>query len=179
MSDEEKETLHKIISSEKLANNDNRIKEIDSKPSNENQLISETSNDVLQKRKSRKTLLWIICACVLVATLVVIVTITIINSSKAALSSETETMFEYSEIDDLIYITKYVGKEENVIVPAIIDGKSIFEISYGTFFNNRIIKSVKISNGIKKLGFSIFENCSNLEYIEIPDSVFISEIDLQ
>lgn len=71
-------------------------------------------------------------------------------------------------------ITCYSGNVKNLIVPSTIDGVSVNTIESRTFNNNDVI-SVVISNGITTLHKFVFNGCSSLISITIPDSVTLIE----
>ena len=94
--------------------------------------------------------------------------------------SHNDQMFEYEQIEgeNAIRITKYIGYEKDVVIPAEIDGMPVKEIgnvgSWGdgaAFENCRFLASVVISEGIEGIGYDVFENCINLEKVTIPSSV--------
>lgn len=80
--------------------------------------------------------------------------------------------FDYStDIDGGIILTKYIGKEKEVVVSNSYGGHSVVALK-GTFFNCKDITSIKISGGVKTIGKYTFGNCSSLVSLIIPDSVF-------
>ena len=105
--------------------------------------------------------------------------------------------YEYevvSETDKTIKITKYLGKEAKVEIPAIIDGYTVVAIGKSAFAENSTIISVEIPdtvkticknafflcynlanvilpNGLTTIEYSAFSYCTGLINIEIPDSV--------
>lgn len=83
-----------------------------------------------------------------------------------------------------------LGTEKNVIVPEGINiiGKnafynsdiesitlpeSVFEISDASFMNCKSLSKVKLPNGLRELGRSVFHSCVSLESIRIPESVTV------
>jgi|GEM_PF-3191799 len=78
-------------------------------------------------------------------------------------------------------ITKYLGNDKNVIIPAKLNGKEISRIkgSMGSlkisiFFPDRNqVQSVIIEDGIKEIGDRAFLECKSLKTIKIPKSVTI------
>ena len=86
------------------------------------------------------------------------------KTSKAATSSDGS--FEY----DNGKITKYIGDEENVIVPNNIDGEPITEIGIYAFAESKI-KTIDIEAGITKIDVNSFEYCTHLETVNMPESV--------
>lgn len=106
---------------------------------------------------------------IIIAMTMIISTLTPIN----AYANETYSYgdWEYIVVDGNITITGYVGKEANITVPAIIDGKKVTEIGDETFSSNEIVESVIIPEGIITIGECAFMYCTKLTYIEIPNSV--------
>ena len=75
----------------------------------------------------------------------------------------------YSQEDDGIVITGYVGTETDLVIPQTIDGKQVVEIGFEAFRNGEI-KSVEIPFGVRKIGaFAFFS--TPLERVEIPETV--------
>ena len=108
---------------------------------------------------------------------------------------ETSVMeFEFKVIDNGICVTKYIGKENNVVIPKMIKGKhvvnlgrncfennnnltrvsipnGVMRISHYAFFGCSKLKSVKMSNSVKYIGDSAFSRCSSLSSIDLPSKV--------
>ena len=79
-------------------------------------------------------------------------------------------IFDYTVSDNTATITKYNGAEQNVVIPATIDGYAVRAIADKAFAGTDI-KSVIISNGVKELGWFVFENCPRLHSVTVPKSV--------
>ncbi len=77
-----------------------------------------------------------------------------------------------TEFDENLYnvengiLIKYLGDEENVVIPM-----GIKAISKEAFAYNKTIKSVVIPEGCKKIGDFSFAGCSNLEKAILPESL--------
>lgn len=85
-------------------------------------------------------------------------------------SSQTEG-FEYIINDDnRATLTKYIGIEKKVVVPAEIDGHKVFATE-GTFYENDFVEEVVISDGIEEIGPDTFSCCKNLRTVKIADTV--------
>ena len=67
-------------------------------------------------------------------------------------------------------ITGYSGTETKVMVPAIIDGKSVSGIGYGAFLNNRALEEMTVSEGIQSINGDAFTG-STLKKIYLPASL--------
>ena len=79
-------------------------------------------------------------------------------------------VFSYTVSEDTATITKYNGTDQNVVIPASIDGYTVRAIADKAFAGTNI-KSVIISNGVKEIGWFVFENCPKLHSVTVPKSV--------
>lgn len=85
-------------------------------------------------------------------------------------------LYEYTKIDDTLTLTRYLGSEEEVIIPSEIDGTKVTVIGCGLFFNNKNILSVIIPSTVEEIqdggiGSSAFGQMDKLQKITIPGSV--------
>lgn len=74
--------------------------------------------------------------------------------------------FDKDESGEGIKITKYIGKDDAVIVPATISGKYVTTICSGAF-NSQNIKSISFGPKIQEFEYKCFTNLSNLEKLDI------------
>ena len=85
---------------------------------------------------------------------------------------ESEKLYGYffykNTKDGNVIITKYAGKEENVVVPEEINDRKVIEISNSAFKGNTYITSVKLPSSISKLENYVFCDCENLKLIDMP-----------
>lgn len=85
----------------------------------------------------------------------------------------------YEDIPGGIRITKYLGKEEYLTIPAEIDGKKVLEIDDGedglfVFYNFEAwsdIKEITLPEGLERIGYSVFSYLSELETVRFPESL--------
>lgn len=77
----------------------------------------------------------------------------------------------YRVLDDgTAEIWNYVGSDEDVIVPSVIDGYSVTSIGYPAFNSSGIVKNVFIPSTVTSIGSESFVNCRVLENIEVENS---------
>lgn len=85
----------------------------------------------------------------------------------------------YEDIPGGIRITKYLGSEEHLTIPAQIDGKQVLELDDGengdfVFYNfgkEPDIKEIILPEGLERIGYSVFSYLSHLETIRFPESL--------
>ncbi len=76
---------------------------------------------------------------------------------------------------DLGYIVAYWGDNTDVIIPPVIEGVPVVQISNGAFTGNENIRSVVIPDGVEIIENLAFSGCTSLESVVIPDSVTLVE----
>ncbi len=81
--------------------------------------------------------------------------------------------FEYNvrEQGDII-ITKYIGTEKNVIVPAMIEGMPVKYIGESAFKESDI-ETVVLPDTIESVGIAAFSHCENLRQIDLGAGITI------
>ena len=90
--------------------------------------------------------------------------------SVSAEQGETE-QFTYQVLaDGTIKLTKYNGSDSEVIIPTVIDEKSVTVLGEALFKANRTMTSVTIPEGITKIENSAFENCRIIA-VKLPSTV--------
>ena len=82
-----------------------------------------------------------------------------------------ESEFEYSIYKDEITITKFIGDQTDVFIPASIGGYPVVGIGDSAFENCVKIKSVSIPMGVTLIGNKAFAGCTNLEDVFLPNSL--------
>ena len=86
--------------------------------------------------------------------------------------------FEYQlNSDGGITITKYIGNDANVVVPAYIEEKPVTEIGtfafgrYAEVDANRTLISVKLPDTVIHIGNQVFVRCTALETVQLPENL--------
>ena len=85
--------------------------------------------------------------------------------------------FEITENEDgTATISRYIGAEENVVIPPQIDGKTVSAIgnvtgTTGAFEGCTNITAVVIPEGVTEIQDNAFYGCTSLETVTIPSSV--------
>ena len=79
---------------------------------------------------------------------------------------------KYEIKGDAVTITRCAKDASGeLIIPAIIEGKTVTSIGFSAFFFCRRLTSVTIPDGVTSIGTQAFSGCTNLTGITIPDSV--------
>ena len=67
---------------------------------------------------------------------------------------------------DVVSLIDYVGTETQLVLP-----DDITEIASLAFWNNKEIIAVVAGNNVTRIGVSVFDGCSALEKVELPDNI--------
>lgn len=70
-----------------------------------------------------------------------------------------------------VMITDYTGSEEELIIPATINGLPVTTIVNSAFWDCKTLKKIVLPDGIERIGNYAFNDCVSLESIHIPASV--------
>lgn len=82
----------------------------------------------------------------------------------------------YDVYEDHIVLKSYLEDKAVVEIPAEIDGLKVTEIG-NIVFKNSSITSVNIPEGVEKIGYSAFGECSSLKDVVIPNGFEIYEFE--
>lgn len=83
----------------------------------------------------------------------------------------SSTDFEYAITDGKVTIKDYTGSDSVVEIPAEIEGFPVTRIGVGLFNGCTSLTSITIPDGVSSIGMNAFAGCTNLTSITIPDSV--------
>ena len=95
----------------------------------------------------------------------VITCLLIISCAPTASAYEQFGDYEYYVEDDHVVLTKYLGTETDVVIPATIAGLPVEKLQ-NTFEHNTTIESVRMPDTLKELWIHAFRNCINLKNVE-------------
>ncbi len=87
---------------------------------------------------------------------------------------DNETGFKYSVSGNGVSLENYTGTDTEVKIPSMINGKKVTNIGKWVFAfasNSKQITSVTIPNTVVTIDEYAFNACTNLENVNIPDSV--------
>lgn len=74
--------------------------------------------------------------------------------------------------EDTCTITGYSGRDADVVIPAMIDGRRVTKIGDKAFYDLRVT-SVVIPEGVTEIEERAFERCSKLTSVTIPETVVV------
>ena len=93
------------------------------------------------------------------------------NIQKISLETDAKN-FEFTEDSTgNIVITKYIGKDTDVVIPKKINGKNVTQIGDYAFLGCDSLTSITIPDGVTQIGDYAFCCCDSLISITIPDGV--------
>ncbi|MBR2354212.1 MAG: leucine-rich repeat protein [Clostridia bacterium] len=92
------------------------------------------------------------------------------GSDTATTEKPSVSQFLYKKEGTTAIITGYTGSDSHIVIPSVIDGYQVTAIGDSAFTSKKI-KSVIISNGIKKIDWFAFNECTALVSVTIPQSV--------
>lgn len=79
--------------------------------------------------------------------------------------------YNYILLDDgTAEIAQYKGKSANVVIPSVIDGKTVTSIGMFSFMNSEA-ESITLPNTVTNISAWAFSGCESMTGISIPDSV--------
>lgn len=78
--------------------------------------------------------------------------------------------FRFQQYNNKYYLLEYVGTEENIMLPAGINGET-YQIRQYAFYDLDFIKSVTIPTGVVGIGNYAFKDCDGLETLVIGADV--------
>ena len=81
--------------------------------------------------------------------------------------------FEYTQDENGITITKYIGTSKKVKIPDNIDGISVVAIGPTAFYENETITSVVLPETIQTIGNNAFYNCTALKKVNFPEGLLV------
>lgn len=89
-----------------------------------------------------------------------------------ALQEENPDNFSYSvNADNSAVINGYIGKRQEIVIPAIIDGHKVVGVDAGAFDENEKITRVVLPVYLESIGDAAFYGCVNLAEVEFPASL--------
>lgn len=81
--------------------------------------------------------------------------------------------FRYKVYDDkTVVITEYKGEGPTVVIPDVIDGMPVVELSDELFYQNQKIESVVLGKNIERIGTNCFCGCSFLQNVTLNKKVW-------
>ena len=93
------------------------------------------------------------------------------EASQQELQPTPAEYFEYTENEEGgITITKYIGKDSNVVIPDAIEDKPVTQIGIEAFRSNLVV-SLKMPDSITKIGGGAFDTCDKLEEITVSNNL--------
>ena len=90
------------------------------------------------------------------------------NNAWFTFENQYDYRYRYVGNDNLLYLVKYVGSDEEISIPADVELKMIYS---SAFRNCAQLTKVTIPEGVTSIELSAFENCLNLTDVTFPSSL--------
>lgn len=87
------------------------------------------------------------------------------------MQNNCEKSFKFEIRNGEVILTRFVGKEKEVVIPDKIDGKPVQTIDNGVFANCHELTSITLPKWVKILEEGVFDDCSGLRSIVLSDDV--------
>ncbi len=85
----------------------------------------------------------------------------------------TEGNFKYTISGGIATVTKYIGEQTHVVVPATIGGFPVHHIGYQAFYGCNA-RSITISEGIRSLSVQALDYCNQMTSLHLPSTMNIT-----
>ncbi len=94
------------------------------------------------------------------------------KNSEAQATEQTQKQegFEYTVSDGMATVMGYNGRDRDIVIPSSIDGYRVVAIGERAF-EDTLIKSVVIPDGVKSIGWFAFNGCMEMISATVPSSV--------
>ena len=93
-------------------------------------------------------------------------------------SQDGKWQYYFSDDGKDTVLSKYLGNDIDVVVPASVDGHQI-TYTFSTFEKNNTIQRITFEEGLPEIGLYTFRNCQNLKEVNLPKSLkYINEYTL-
>lgn len=113
------------------------------------------------KRRKKKIFCLLLIICL-------VLPLTVVNSKPVEAANFRDGDWLYQKISNgTISIQKYLGTDENVVIPEYFKEGMVTQISSRAFWNNTAIKTVTIPTLVVSIGLSAFEGCTSLETVNV------------
>lgn len=73
--------------------------------------------------------------------------------------------FSYSMVDGNVWISRYTGSDDIVVIPEIIDGYPVTVVEGGAFANDCAGRAVRLADNVVELNSNVFTNNNNVEIV--------------
>ncbi|MDR1293002.1 MAG: fibronectin type III domain-containing protein [Clostridiales Family XIII bacterium] len=118
---------------------------------------------MLIKEKRSK---WLCCVVAAIMLLTVAFTLPLVTDDENVYAA-TFGEYEYTVLNNSAIITKYKGRDSNIIIPGTIGGYPVTAIGQRAFNSNASLVSVTIPSSVRSIDFWAFERCYSLTSISV------------
>ncbi|HWQ88413.1 MAG TPA: leucine-rich repeat domain-containing protein [Desulfitobacteriaceae bacterium] len=95
----------------------------------------------------------------------------ILNGPGALPNSTSADGYRYTAWDSKVLIEGYTGPDDDITIPATIDGCTVVGIGDDVFAYCSSLTSVTIPDSVTSIGSYAFNDCTGLRSVTLPDSL--------
>ena len=105
---------------------------------------------------------------VLILILCLFVTVT---AQDGQAESFTSGDWDFVTNDTGVTLIHYHGQDDKIIIPEMLDGKTVTALEKELFKDNDVISSIYIPNSVEKIGSNAFNGCTGLREVRLPQNL--------
>ncbi len=110
--------------------------------------------------------------CLIFSVLLLALSAFCVSAEDTTATTSSQGEFGYEVLDDgTIGITEYRGDGGDVTIPSSIDSMAVTALGDELFWYMDSITSVSLPESLEYIGARVFQNCTDLKEIKIPDTV--------
>lgn len=84
--------------------------------------------------------------------------------------------FEYEAEENGVVITKYIGNQQDVTIPSIIEGQPVTRIGWAAFARYDSLERIVIPGSVESIGANAFSSCVNLKDVVLSNGLLSIEL---
>lgn len=94
----------------------------------------------------------------------------------ASVENDQDKGYSYSILtDNTVQIIRYFGRDQDVVIPDVLGGRTVTAIGEKAFYGKNTIVSVSVPGSVATIGASAFDRCASLQKADLEEGVISIE----